>query len=439
MNIIIAKKVVVFLSATLLVCLPISTVAETTELIARGSIAADAVDKAGETVGAIGSGLAYEPKENVVFAISDRGPGDGTIDYCPRFDVLRVTQSSEKAKLNIEVIKTVLLHDREGKEMTGLAPEISDKPVPQLRDGRVCIDPEAIAIAPDGTLYISDEYVPMLYQFDREGKMIRFIAPPANYLPRNSEGKIDFASKELASGRVSNHGFEGMALSPDGKQATLILQNGLTQDGGKNARLTRMLVVDLVSGQPVAEYAYEFPEAEKMQLNRGQKKHNRVKQNDLSISELTTLDASRLLSLERDNFGANGATDFKTPVYKCIFLVDAGQATNLFSIPGRPYDQLPGTANFQALSPNEKVKPVTKKLVVNFAEPPAPLPPNEFAAKWEGIALLPGSKPGQRQMMLACDNDFLNPTLRIKGHDVPFPRAKQSVPTTFLLFDLHLP
>ena len=424
----------------LFVYLTIPAQAETTEPIARGSIPSDAVDKAGETIGAIGSGLAYDLKENVLFAISDRGPGDGTIDYCPRFDVLHLTQSAEnKAKLNIEVIKTVLLHDRDGKEMTGLAPDVSDKPLPQLRDGRVCIDPEAIALAPDGTIYISDEYGPMLYQFDREGKMLRFIGPPANYLPRNSDGKVDFVSKEIRAGRVANHGFEGMALSPDGTRATLILQNGLIQDGGKNARLTRMLVVDLTTEQPIAEYAYEFPEAEKMLLNRGQKKHNRVKQNDLSISELTTIDPSRFLSLERDNFGANGDTDFKTPVYKCIFLVDPGQATNLFSIPGRPFDQLPGSPNFQTLSPNENVKPVTKKLVVNFAEPPAVLPPNQFTAKWEGIALLPGSKPGQRQMVLACDNDFLNPTLKIKGHDVSFSRAKQPVPTTFLLFDLHLP
>jgi hypothetical protein len=409
-------------------------------VIARGSIPANAVDKANETIGAIGSGLAYDAKENVVFAVSDRGPGDGSIDYCPRFDVLRVERSPQnKGELKIEVLKTVLLHDRDGKEMTGLAPQVSDKPLPQMRDGRVCIDPEAIALAPDGTVYISDEYGPMLYQFNRDGKMIRFIGPPANYLPRAADGKIDYESKNIASGRVSNHGFEGMALSADGKQAALILQNGLIQDGGKNARLTRMLVVDLATAQPVAEYAYEFPDAESMELNRSQRKHNRVKQNDLSISELTTLDPSRFLALERDNFGANGDIDFKTPVYKCIFVADVGQATNLLSIANRPYDQLPGTPNFKALFPNDKVVPAGKKLLVNFAEPPAPLAPNDFAAKWEGVTLLPVSNSGDRQMLIGCDNDFLNPSLKIKGRDVPFPRSKRPVATTFLLFDLHLP
>src|SRR4029077_19834255 len=112
--------------------------------------------------------------------------------------------------------------------------------------------------------------------------------------------KIDFASKEIGAGRVENHGFEGMAVSPDGKRATLILQNGLIQDGGKNARLTRMLFVDLTTTQPIGEYAAESPEPEKMLLNRGQKNHYRVKQNALSISELTAMKPSRFLSLERD-------------------------------------------------------------------------------------------------------------------------------------------
>ena len=152
MTIIIAKKLPALFSAGLVACLVHSAESATTQLIARGRIEADALDRANETLGGIGSGLAYDAKENVVFAVSDRGPGDGTIDYSPRFDILRVTQSGEdKSKLDIEVVKTVLLHDRDGKELTGLAPEVSDKPLPQLRDGRVCIDPEAIALAPDGT------------------------------------------------------------------------------------------------------------------------------------------------------------------------------------------------------------------------------------------------------------------------------------------------
>src|SRR5438874_2577700 len=245
MRIVIAKNVAVLFSVVLAVYVVRSATGETAQLIARGKIEADALDKANETIGGVGSGLAYDGKDNVVLAVSDRGPGDGTVDYCPRFDVLRVNQSAEKNdRLSIEVLKTVLLRDRDGKEMTGLKPEISEKPLPQLRDGRVCIDPEAIAIAPDGTLYISDEYGPMLYQFDREGRMIRFIAPPTNYLPRNSDGKIDFGSEKIVSGRVHNHGFEGLALSSDGKLATLILQSGLIQDGGKYARLSRMLVID---------------------------------------------------------------------------------------------------------------------------------------------------------------------------------------------------
>src|ERR1043165_3657287 len=107
MRIKIGKNLAAVFSVTIALCLLRSATAETTELIARGRIEADAVDKANETMGGIGSGLAYDPKENVVVAVSDRGPGDGTVDYCPRFDVLRVNQSANnKSRLNVEVVKT---------------------------------------------------------------------------------------------------------------------------------------------------------------------------------------------------------------------------------------------------------------------------------------------------------------------------------------------
>src|SRR5690242_5100955 len=134
MRLVTGKKVAVLLIILVAISLVCFAGAETTQLIARGSIAADATDKNGETIGGIGSGLAYDAKENVLFAISDRGPGDGTIDYCPRFDVLRLSQSADtKSKLNLDLLHTVLLHDRDGKEMTGLAPDVSDKSLPQRR------------------------------------------------------------------------------------------------------------------------------------------------------------------------------------------------------------------------------------------------------------------------------------------------------------------
>lgn len=415
--------------------------AQDAHLAAEGTILSSVRDCNDETVGGIGSGLAYDVKHNIYLAVSDRGPGDGTIDYRPRFDSVILTSSpAEKGKLQAEVRETTLLKDREGRAMTGLIPDVHDSASPLLHDGRVCIDPEAIALAPDATIYVADEYGPFLYQFKHDGTMLRSIKPPENYLPRTSEGKVDFDAEEgIISGRVPNHGFEGVALSPDGRLATAILQNGLLQDGGKDARFTRIIVIDLTTGRPVAEYAYELIDAAEINTALGLSKKQRVKQNDLAVSEITAVNDRQFLVLERDNSGANGSSEPKQAIYKCVYLVDLADATNLLSVPNRPYGRQPKETTFRQLLPNEMIKPVKKTLVVNFASSFSAVEPKEFGAKWEGLALTPRDANGRRTMVLACDNDFLNPTLQIGGREIVFSRAKHSSPTQFLLFELELP
>jgi hypothetical protein len=413
---------------------------EPPRLIASGSIAADALDRLGETVGGIGSGLVYDAHEKVYLAVSDRGPGDGMIDYRPRFHRLRISQApGDPTKLTIEILETVLLRSPEGKEMTGLRPDGAEGPLPRLRDGRICIDPEGIALAPDGTVYISDEYGPMLYQFKRDGTMVRSITPPPNYLPRNAKGTVDFSSEDVVAGRATNRGFEGLAVSPDGKLATLILQSGLSQDGGRDAHLTRILVVDLTSEKAVAEYAYRMSDAEEISANLNLKKKKRVKQNDLGISELTYLEEGRFVALERDNHGANGSENPKQAAYKCLFEIDVRQATNLLSLSGKPDGQAPGSQEFHPLIPTEQMRPVEKRLLLNFAPPRETEEALRFASKWEGIAFGPADERGRRKVVIASDNDYLNPILRLREKDVAFDRAKKAVPTTFLMYELELP
>ena len=53
------------------------------DLASVGSIPANTLDSLGETAGGYGSGSAYDPKAGLLYLTSDRGPGDGTIDYSP--------------------------------------------------------------------------------------------------------------------------------------------------------------------------------------------------------------------------------------------------------------------------------------------------------------------------------------------------------------------
>ncbi|MDB6172181.1 MAG: motif putative anchor domain protein [Chthoniobacteraceae bacterium] len=423
------------------ICAPSDSFAQEARYIASGVIPANTLDLEGETVGGIGSGITYDAKEDVYLAVSDRGAGDGTIDYMPRFDTMKVTVSSEVTPtLNAGILKTTLLRTTSGKPMCGLIPDARNTATPQMHDGRHCIDAEAIAIAPDDTLYIADEYGPYLHQFKRDGTLIRTIEPPGNYLPRTAEGKLDFTDNDsLVSGRVPNHGFEGLTLSPDGKLAFLILQSGLLQDGGKSARYSRILVINLATGKPVAEYAYAMADSDKINSLERRIGKFRLKQNDLAVSEIAMVNEHQFLVLERDNFGANGSFKVKRPSQKCVFLIDIKDATNLLSLPGQPYSQPYGVKKFRELTINEKITPPRKTLLLNFAAPIQGLDRNDLAAKWEGIALTPPDSEGHQRMLLTCDNDFLSSPLLIAGKSIPFPRAERSMPTRFLLFDIRLP
>ena len=387
------------------------------------SVPPESRDHNNETIGAIGSGVTYDAKQNVYLFVSDRGPGDGEIDYRPRFDSARVELI--KGKLTFELGDTTLLRAADGKFMTGLKPRGSENH-PALPDGRWCIDPEAIAIAQDDSIYIADEYGPFLYQFHRDGTMIRCIKPPDHYLPKTDGGIVDFGERgAVVAGRIANRGFEGMALTPDGSKAVLILQSGLAQDGGKDSPATRILVIDLLSEAAIAEHDYQFASLD--EINRPGKRPSprHLKQDDLSVSELLAIDDHRFLVLERDNGGANGSLQPKPAIHKCIYLIDLAGATNRLSNKDETFR-----------------RPVRKTLVLDLlrTERNDPAMTNDkLAAKWEGLALTPPGADGQRRLLVTSDNDFLNPALFIDGRVVPFPRAKRPLATQLILYQLTLP
>lgn len=372
--------------------------AETT-IEAFGELPAATRDQNGDTVGGIGSGLVFDAKNDQFFCISDRGPGDGTLPYRPRIAVLKIPQDGNT--LRPEVLRTIILKDAEGKAMTGLIPDNPDASFPSMKDGRTCIDPEAIALEADGTFYVTDEYGPLLYQFSADGVMLRRIELPAEFHPRTAEGKIDYTHKaELVSGRTVNQGPEGMCLVPDTNEAALIFQSALHQDGGRKAGQSKLLFIDRTTGKPTATYLYSHsPEAAG---GTGKK---------LSVNDLAPLDQYRFLVLERDGMGRDGSANPEAAKYKSVWLIDIRGATNLLDV-----------------GSSAKVVPVKKQLLFNLAELTDPA---TLSAKWEGIAVLSAPENGPLTLMMSSDNDFLNPNIFEAGESYPFPRAEDAVPGQF--------
>ena len=422
------------------------------DLQSVGSVPSSTLDSLGDTAGGYGSGSAYDPKAGILYLTSDRGPGDGTIDYSPRLFAIPLPnhpvnvnepssaaskpapgpgalQNPPTSKDPVNVIVNVnepssarLYKDVSGQPFTGLLPDSSDAE-PRMKDGRRCLDPEGLTLMKDGNLFVCEEYFPSVLQFKPDGTFLSRFVPPDNYLPRNASGKVDFRPMEnRTEGREDNRGFEGVALSPDGKTIYAILQSALTQDGGREAGATRLLAFDALTGTPRAEYAVRFTDPASLG-ERAQK----LKGKNLVFSDLLCLPDGKILALERDNRGQDGSTDPKKAIFKSVYFLDLAGATDLLSLPDKPYSLRKADPKFKPLTADQPIQYVKKTLLFDFENldlPSQGLAWDQVPEKWEGLALLAPDR-----LLVIADNDFLTPELTLGGKKVPFPKCQTPVPT----------
>src|SRR5262249_5597663 len=108
-------------------------------------------------------------------------------------------------------------------------------------------DPEGVRVANDGkSVFISDEYGPFVYQFDRAtGRRIKAFTLPSAFAVANlsAQGNMEIANN--TAGRVANRGMEGLAITPDGQILMGIMQSPLLQDGGTSAAIIRLVKIDI--------------------------------------------------------------------------------------------------------------------------------------------------------------------------------------------------
>jgi hypothetical protein len=157
-------------------------------------------------------------------------------------------------------------------------------------------DIESFREAHDGSLWFGDEFGPFLIHTDSNGRVLHAPFPlPGVKSPQNPL---------LAAGEVPNlprsKGFEGMAITPDGKTLYTMLEGALTTD--PNQTRLRINEFGLRSSRFTnAQWFY------------------RLDSRDYAIGDLTALTKERFLVIERDN--GQGPT----AVFKKIFVVDLNQ------------------------------------------------------------------------------------------------------------------
>jgi len=372
----------------------------------------------GDLLGGLGSGLAWAGGSTFL-ALPDRGPNavawqasiDNTTSYVPRFHTLnlQLVREADAATglpftLVPTLLRTTLLYSE--RPLTYGAPVDGYTAVPSInRPGRYYfsgrsdnfnaattssdptdarLDPEGIRVARDGdSVYVSDEYGPYLYEFDRHsGERLRVLRLPANLAVAK---KAPTGAAEISgntAGRVANKGMEGLAISPDGKTLFGFVQSPLIEDGGDGGRANRIVKVDIRTGA-TAQYVYDNYLVDKSKA--------------YNSSELLALNDHELLVLERDGKGLGD--DSKADV-KRIYKIDIAQAQDASSLSG-----------VAALLPHAVAK--TLFLDIAAALKAAGLTTAQIPAKLEGMTFgedVVVDGVVKHTLYIGNDNDFLPTT-----------------------------
>ena len=336
-------------------------------LLATATIAGTAHDLSGQTgllengvagdlLGGIGSGLAWAGG-NTFLALPDRGPNatpynsglDDTVSYINRFQTLTLALTPSVAgsplpfDLTPRLAGTTLLSSSTaltygagtgtsvagGLAMGYGAPALNTSSQyyftgrsdnfgagNSLTASDARLDPEGIRVSADGkSVFISDEYGPYVYQFDRATVVrLRSYTLPSDLAVANLSPIGNTEISGNTSGRTANKGMEGLAITPDGKTLVGIMQAALIQDKASGASKTvRIVTIDVATGA-TKQYAYN--------LTTGS-----------GVSEIIALNDHQFLVDERDGNGL-GNGDGSAAAVKQLFQIDLTGAKEVTGLTG---------------------------------------------------------------------------------------------------------
>ena len=364
-------------------------------------------------LGGLGSGIAWAGG-NTFIAVPDRGPNatpyngavDDTSSYIARFQTISMNLTPSGGTLPFTLTPTLAgttllssptplvygtgtaLGLPSGAPAANTAGKFyftgrSDNFDPSQNSGNpnnARLDPEGVRVANGGrVVYVSDEYGPYVYAFDRgTGQRIRSYSLPANLYISNLSpvGATEIASN--TTGRVTNKGMEGLAITPDGKTLIGMMQAPLAQDtavGTPNTFL-RIVTIDVASGA-TKEFGYK--------LTAG-----------TGVSEIVALNDHEFLVDERDGKGLGAGNN---AAVKQVFKIDLAGATPL--TPGMTAAQLAAAAVGKSLF-------LDIVGVLNGA--PNNIAKGQIPSKIEGLAIgddVVIAGVTTHTLWVANDNDFL--------------------------------
>lgn len=332
------------------------------------------------------SGLFFDPDRMEIVAISDSRTNNWYFTLEMELDGNSITVTP-KAVTRLE---DGSFPDADGAAGAGA-------PADGASAARRVFDPESIARAPNGNLFVSAEglvaleprIAPTISEFEPDGRFVRFLPVPDKYVPE--------AEGPQTKGTVNNLAFESLTVSPDGSRLFTATEAALVQDGapssaeeGSPARILEIEITEGTAGS-VKEYVYRVEpltlpdDFEPIAGENG-------------VVELLALGNEELLALER-NFVRGGTREAprRRNVIR-IFRVTLQGATDV--------------ADIFSLADATDLVPVTKELVIDFDEITPGLSPQYPALdNFEGLSWGPILPDGSPSLIVVSDNNF-NPWQR---------------------------
>lgn len=270
----------------------------------------------------LGSGLARRLGDapGVLFAVTDRGPNlfvsQAVEDYGqthlahlrgvvgakimpmpwagPEIVELRVADGG------VGVVRRNPLVTRSGARLKGVALpggemepifDIAGKPIPPDRLGA---DSEALAVLPDGSFLVAEEYGPSILVVGADGVVSeRWVAAGREAELSHPELVARGVLPERCGRRRPNRGFEALCASPDGKWVYLGFQSALMGEAETGVPVWKL---DARTGALAAEWVYPFDAPASFTRDAARRE---VDLGDLKICEFSWVGEDKLIVLER--------------------------------------------------------------------------------------------------------------------------------------------
>ena len=361
----------------------------------------DATDSANLNRFGFYSDLVYDAKSGYWYALSDRGPGGGLIDYATRVQRLRIAFDAATGAITQPVVdKTILFRGEDGALFNGLNPKLLNGDVATLG---MSFDPEGLAIGKGGHFYVADEYGPSVYEFTSSGQFIRAFATPANLVSTTVANALDYVSGRptIVRGRQDNRGFEGLTFNASGTKLYAVMQDPLVNEGsnndGRRSRNLRVVEFNAVSGQASAQFVYRLESIATLNAidpttaddfsatNQGR---------SIGLSSIHALSDTEFLVLERDNRGL-GVEVTAAPLHKRVYRISIAGATDVSNLSLAGSNDLP-----PGVIPVSKVEEVDIPAALRAAGA------TDIPEKLEGLAIGPRLADGRHLVLIGSDNDY---------------------------------